>query len=614
MIKIAFGDDDMSVLDELKGLIDRYRAGHNQEIWYAAFCSSLELLAEIEKGVRYDILFLDIIWPNENGIDIAKEIRQYDSTVKIIFLTSSPEFAVQSYTVGAYFYQIKPIREDRFFDLMDSAISEHQKERQRSLILRCKSGITRVDLDRLEYCEVLGRTLLFHMENGKTLEGSGSMDKLYEQLSQYENFVRPHRSFLINIQLVNLVSVGIFGMALSAAFCDIWWTKKKVFAMAGGVVAILLFQGIVYLGIDPDIVEKLYPLITHIPLTILLCALNRKFLWPTISVLTAYLCCQLRRWIALLIVFVFSGGSNMQDIVELVMTFPILLILIRFVAPTVRSVSHYQVSLQCQFGLVPALYYGFDYLTRIYTNLLLEGVLVAIEFMPFVCSLAYLLFVVYISRAQQIRGQLEQTQAVLNLQIRQAVREIAALREALEKTVAYRHDMRHHMQFLSSCIENGQLRKAQGYIREICSEIEGNKVKVFCENEVANLIFSAFARRAEESGIKMQVRAEISQGISVSETDLCVLLSNALENALRGAGEKGRAGVIEVMVYEKNEKLFLQIMNSCEDDVAFDNGIPVTNRPGHGIGVRSICAIVEKYDGVYTFSMTDGAFILRIAL
>lgn len=206
MIKVAFCDDDMSVLGELKGLLNQYCAKHGQEIAYTAFNSSLELLAEIEKGVRYDILFLDIILPNENGISIAKEIRRYDSVVKIIFLTSSSEFAVQSYAVGAYYYQMKPIWEENFFRLMDSAISECKKEQQHCLILRCKSGITRIELDRLEYCEVIGRTLLFHMEGGKVLEGTGSMDKLCGQMSQYENFVRPHRSFLINMEYIQKIS------------------------------------------------------------------------------------------------------------------------------------------------------------------------------------------------------------------------------------------------------------------------------------------------------------------------------------------------------------------------------------------------------------------------
>lgn len=206
MIKVAFCDDESSVLDELKGLLGRYRTKQNREIMCDTFFSSLELMAEIEKGVHYDILFLDIILPNENGIRIAKEIRQCDSVVKIIFLTSSSEFAVQSYAVGAYFYQMKPIWEENFFSLMDSAISQCQKERQHSLILRCKNGITRIGLDRLEYCEVLGRTLLFHMENGEVLEAVGSMDRLYGQLSRYENFMRPHRAFLVNMEYIRNIS------------------------------------------------------------------------------------------------------------------------------------------------------------------------------------------------------------------------------------------------------------------------------------------------------------------------------------------------------------------------------------------------------------------------
>lgn len=422
---------------------------------------------------------------------------------------------------------------------------------------------------------------------------------------------------MITVQLINFAAVGIFGIILSAAFCDIVWTRKKVLAMSGAAVVMLLFQCIIYFGASFDIVKAFYPLITHIPLTVLLCILSRKRIWPIISVLTAYLCCQLRTWLALLVVAVFAGGSFMRDLAELVLTVPILLILICFIAPAVRSVSHYPVLEQCQFGLVPAIYYGFDYLTRIYTKLLFEGTSVVVEFMPFVCGMAYLFFVVHTSEERRLRLQLEQTQTMLHLQVEQAVREVAALRESQEKTIAYRHDMRHHMQYLSSCIENGQLEKAQGYIQEISSQIESNKVVIFCENEAVNLIFSTFAKRADDSGILMQVRARIPRLIPVSETDLCVLLSNALENALQACREQrkeGRAGVIEVSAYEKNGKIFLQIINSCGEDVVFEDEIPVTDRSGHGIGVRSICAIVEQYDGIYTFSAGDGQFVLRISI
>lgn len=85
MIKVAFCDDEMSMLNEINVLINQYRERCNQEIVYVSFSSSLELLAEIERGMRFDVLFLDVIMPGENGINTAKEIRQYDNVVKIIF-------------------------------------------------------------------------------------------------------------------------------------------------------------------------------------------------------------------------------------------------------------------------------------------------------------------------------------------------------------------------------------------------------------------------------------------------------------------------------------------------------------------------------------------------
>lgn len=206
MIKIAFCDDDMEVLHQMNELLDRYRVERNEDITYAAFQSPFELLTEIEKGIRPDILFLDVVMPGQNGMDVAKEIRQYDTNMKIIFLTSSPEFAVESYTVGAYFYQLKPIWEESFFRLMDSVLSECEKKKKNSLILRSKDGITRIDLQQLEYCEVLGRKLLFHLENGAVLEGAGSLDDLVGQLMQYSNFFRPHRSFLVNMEYIQNIS------------------------------------------------------------------------------------------------------------------------------------------------------------------------------------------------------------------------------------------------------------------------------------------------------------------------------------------------------------------------------------------------------------------------
>ena len=213
MTKVAFCDDELSVLNELQVLLDGYRIKQKREIEYTAFRSPLELMAMIERGIRFDVLLLDVLMPGENGIDTAAEIRQYDSNVKIIFLTSSAEFAVQSYAVNAFFYQLKPIHAESLFRVMDSVLEECEKEHTSSLILRCKSGIARVELRTLEYCEVIHRTLFLHLTSGKVLESIGSLDELCGQLKPYRNFLRCHRSYLVNLEYVQKLSARAITMS-----------------------------------------------------------------------------------------------------------------------------------------------------------------------------------------------------------------------------------------------------------------------------------------------------------------------------------------------------------------------------------------------------------------
>lgn len=213
MIKIAFCDDDCSVLNSLHELLVLYRAKKNDNIDDYTFHNPLDLIAEIERGTRFDILFLDVLMPGENGIDAATEIRNYDKNTKIIFLTSSTEFAVQSYTVNAFYYQLKPICTESFFRLMDSVLSQCQKDQATSLILHCKTGITRIEPAQLEYCEVIHQTLFLHLTSGKVLECTGSLNELCRQLVPYGSFLRPHRSYLVNLEYIQNLSYRAITMS-----------------------------------------------------------------------------------------------------------------------------------------------------------------------------------------------------------------------------------------------------------------------------------------------------------------------------------------------------------------------------------------------------------------
>ena len=229
-------------------------------------------------------------------------------------------------------------------------------------------------------------------------------------------------------EVLDGAAVGIFGILLSAAFCPIRWTGKKRWVLAGCTAGLLALQGMFYFGASPTAAKYLYPLITHLPLYVVLVLLSGQKIWPLVAVLTAYLCCQVRRWAALAVALFFPQHPLVQPVAELLFTLPLLLLFIRFLAPSMRQLSRYPASVQCQFGIVPLVSYLFDYITHVYTSLLSEANPAAVEFMFFVCCAAFLCSILRASRVERQRIQMEQLQTSLNLQVTQAMREIEALR------------------------------------------------------------------------------------------------------------------------------------------------------------------------------------------
>jgi DNA-binding LytR/AlgR family response regulator len=159
----------------------------------------------MESGQEYDLMLLDIMMPFITGMSAAKEIRQFDQDVKIIFMTSSPEFAVDSYSVGAFYYLLKPVRKEMLFLLLDKVISESEIKPGDSFLIKSKTGLTRIYLSRLEFAEVIGRTLIYHLNDGSVIEAVGSMNELEKELLSRPCFIKTHRSYIINMEQIDTI-------------------------------------------------------------------------------------------------------------------------------------------------------------------------------------------------------------------------------------------------------------------------------------------------------------------------------------------------------------------------------------------------------------------------
>lgn len=208
MLRIAICDDNVADLSNMVSIINSYKALKSDMhiIEYKAFNSALDLISAMESGQQYDLLLLDILMPFMTGMEVAKEIRQFNQDIKIIFSTSSSEFAVESYSVGAYYYVLKPISKDKLFIILDKVLAEMESQADISFFIKGKIGLTRVYLNKLEFAEVIGRTIFYHLTDGSVLEAIGSMSELEKKLLPNPCFIKPHRSYIVNMEHIDTLS------------------------------------------------------------------------------------------------------------------------------------------------------------------------------------------------------------------------------------------------------------------------------------------------------------------------------------------------------------------------------------------------------------------------
>lgn len=417
------------------------------------------------------------------------------------------------------------------------------------------------------------------------------------------------------LSVFNYGLVLLYGLFLSVFIAGGWENGKQRSLVIALCPAFLLIQTLCWLLLGEDTVKKLYPLIVHLPLILsLIFALKKPVGVSIVSVLTAYLCCQLPRW-GNIAVDAVLGSELAGEMAYTLLIAPLFFLLVHYFVKPAHSAMTYSRQSLLLFGSLPAVYYLFDYATTIYSDSLYAGIPALNELIPTVLILFYLLFLTayHHETQQRIKAELQSSaQAAL---FRQAQKEMDALHQAQTQAAIYRHDMRHHLNVIDSFLATGQPEQALAYIRKTREDMTSISVKRFCENETVNLICSSFADKAARMEVRLTVNARLPEVLSVSDTELCAILSNGLENALNAVAQLDDAARwIRLYCGVKRNQLLIEIANPYAGSIVIEDGLPVTTEAGHGYGCRSIRAIVLQHGGLYTFTPEKGIFHLQIAL
>lgn len=207
MIHLAICDDSKQERQILAVLFKRYQELHATPLQIHIFQNGFSLLDAIDQGKRFDITILDILMPGENGIEIARNIRASGADTEIIFLTSSPEYAVDSYEVKAQNYLLKPVTEEKFFASIDSILAElDEKDTASFIIYTTEKQYSRIRVSSLVYGEVTHRTITLHLADQTMISAVMTFTEFQDILKAYPDFIYPHRSYAVNMNYIQYVT------------------------------------------------------------------------------------------------------------------------------------------------------------------------------------------------------------------------------------------------------------------------------------------------------------------------------------------------------------------------------------------------------------------------
>jgi hypothetical protein len=415
--------------------------------------------------------------------------------------------------------------------------------------------------------------------------------------------------------MFNNSTLLLFGVFVSAAILSIPFTKKNILALVLFCVSVNLLQFACYWRIGLRGAEWLYPVITHLPSLLFFCHYyKRKITSSLFAILSAYLCCQLSKWLSLLVLDI-DGRLWLSYGIRAVITVILGYLIIRYFASSIAVILTKPYKTVMIFGILPAAYYLFDYIATVYTNLLYSGSEVVFEFLPFVLCVAYLIFSIVYFKEYEEKCEAEQYNRLMEMKRTQSEKEIEAIKRSEYAVSLLRHDMRHFMNNIVSYINQGDTIKAKAYISEIIKYTDKTAMQKYCENDIVNMIISSYENQFKENNIELKHSIQIPAQLPYSDVDLTSILSNGIENAIHAVSElEAEDRKIKLDLHMNDDKLLLSIKNPYTNKVEMVDGIPQAKSVGHGLGTQSIKYVTEKLNGNCQFVAKDGQFALRVVL
>lgn len=205
MLRIAICDDLPSERETLSRFLRAYFAAHPYEYILTEYSRGETLVDDYEDGsAAFDLIFLDIFMDGILGMECARGVRRFAPKVPIVFLTTTPDYALESYDVQAFGYLVKPLDSEKAAALLGRFLREEYDGRQKTLLLQEGGKGRRIAYREIESIESRRNVLLVRLESGEEHRVYARLDDVERELEGH-GFLRCHQSYIVNMDQVRTV-------------------------------------------------------------------------------------------------------------------------------------------------------------------------------------------------------------------------------------------------------------------------------------------------------------------------------------------------------------------------------------------------------------------------
>ena len=205
---------------------------------------------------------------------------------------------------------------------------------------------------------------------------------------------------------------------------------------------------------------------------------------------------------------------------------------------------------------------------------------------------------------------LDATNKFLALQLSSLKEHTKLMEESNNKMVVIRHDIRHYNRLLYTLVKEGKTAQALQLIDDCDQNMVQTIIHSFCKNAIINAALSIYITKAQQEDIPIEHKIALPDILDIDENELAILLSNLLENALQATRQEAPENrYIRFTAKTEKNHLVLSLENLCTKVVNLgEDGLPCSNKKGHGLGMRSLKAFKEKYNATVFCSQQEGWF------